>query len=96
MDRIDRYKCEETFRRLDDYVDRELSPDELHLVQQHLEVCAYCMLEFEFEASLVREVRQKLRAIPTPAGLLDRVLGAVRDARAESENPPPPEGPGSR
>ena len=33
---IDRYTCEEVVRRLDDYVDRELSPREMQLMRQHI------------------------------------------------------------
>jgi anti-sigma factor (TIGR02949 family) len=85
MASIDRYTCEETFRRLDDYVDRELTPEEMRLVKEHLEVCAFCILEFQFEASLLRQVRSKLRAVPAPEGLLGKVLGAIEDARSHPE-----------
>jgi hypothetical protein len=40
MTPLSRYTCEEAFRRLDDYLDRELSSDETELVREHLEVCA--------------------------------------------------------
>ena len=35
-DPLDRMSCEEAFRRLDDYLDRELSPDEMRQVEEHL------------------------------------------------------------
>jgi anti-sigma factor (TIGR02949 family) len=85
MRRIDRYTCDETFSRLDDYLDRELSPDEMRLVEEHLAVCAYCVLEFAYEANVLREVRAKLRSIQAPAGLIKRVLGAVAQAANESD-----------
>jgi len=34
-----RYTCEETFRRLEDYVDRELSAEEMERVREHLKTC---------------------------------------------------------
>jgi anti-sigma factor (TIGR02949 family) len=86
MASIDRYTCEETFRRLDDYVDRELTPEEMRLVKEHLEVCAFCILEFQFEASLLRQVRAKLRTVPAPEGLLGKVLGAIDQARNHPES----------
>jgi anti-sigma factor (TIGR02949 family) len=85
MAQIDRYTCEETFRRLDDYLDRELSAEEMRLVQEHLEVCAFCVLEFAFEANVLREVRTKLRAIPAPPGLMSKVMGAIAQARNDPE-----------
>jgi anti-sigma factor (TIGR02949 family) len=77
MAQIDRYTCQETFERLDDYLDRELGPEEMRLVVEHLEVCAYCILEFQFEARLLQDLRARVRAIPTPADLLEKVRGAL-------------------
>jgi hypothetical protein len=84
MARIDRYTCQETFERLNDYLDRELTPDEMRLVIEHLEVCAFCALEFKFEARLLQEVRAKLHAIPAPPGLLGKVRGALAQAQGEA------------
>jgi anti-sigma factor (TIGR02949 family) len=77
MAQIDRYTCQETFERLDDYLDRELGPEEMRLVVEHLEVCAYCILEFQFEARLLQELRARVRALPAPTGLLEKVRGAL-------------------
>jgi mycothiol system anti-sigma-R factor len=68
-----RYTCEETFRRLDDYLDRELSDLEMQRVRQHLETCAACAGEFAFEASVLSEVRSKLQRISAPPELLTKV-----------------------
>ena len=78
MTALTRYTCEEAFRRLDDYLDRELAPDERALVREHLEVCAGCAREFAFEASVLGGVRAKLRQIDVPADLQARVLLALR------------------
>ena len=77
MMHLSRYSCEEAFRRLDDYLDRELSPEETVLVKEHLEVCAGCAREFDFEASLMKGVRAKLRQIELPPTLQARILGAL-------------------
>jgi mycothiol system anti-sigma-R factor len=70
---LDRFTCEETFARLDDFVDRELSPDEMRKVQQHLDACAACAAEHRFEHSVIQGVREKLRRIEAPADLLARI-----------------------
>lgn len=75
---MNRYTCEEAFRRLDDYLDRELSPDETTLVQQHLEVCEGCAREFNFEASVIDHVRAKLRVANVPSDLAARVRAIAR------------------
>lgn len=74
--------CQETFRRLDDYLDRELSVEEVGRVQEHLQACAICAGEYEFEANVIAEVRAKLRRIEAPEDLLRRIsrrLATVRD-----------------
>ena len=80
MTHINRYTCEEAFRRLDDYLDRELSAEEMTLVHEHLDICAGCAREFNFEASVLRGVRQKLRQIDPPDSLQARILAALGKA----------------
>jgi len=81
MTHLSRYTCEEAFRRLDDYLDRELTPEETALVHEHLETCAGCAREFTFEASVLRGVREKLRQIDLPESLQSRILDVLNDRR---------------
>ena len=75
---LTRFTCEEAFRRLDDFLDRELSAPEMHLVREHLETCEGCAREFRFEASVIDGVRRKLRQIDVPPSLQARILAALR------------------
>jgi anti-sigma factor (TIGR02949 family) len=77
---LTRYTCEEAFQRLDDFLDRELSGEEMQLVEEHLNVCAVCAREFNFEASVLQSLRGKLRQINVPPDLQSRVLDAMKDA----------------
>jgi anti-sigma factor (TIGR02949 family) len=77
MTPLDRYTCEEAFRRIDDYLDRELTPEEMRLVQSHLEICEGCAREFRFEASVLQGVKRKLRQIDVPADFQSRLLAAL-------------------
>lgn len=70
--------CMEVFRRLDDYVDRELSPVEMSLVSAHLETCALCAREAGFETRLLDEVRRKLKKVELPPDLRDRIAERLR------------------
>jgi anti-sigma factor (TIGR02949 family) len=81
---IDRYTCQETFRRLDDYLDRELTPHEMQLVREHLEICAICTAEYTFEESVLHQVRAKLQRIAAPADLLTKITQAIRQAQGET------------
>ncbi len=81
MTRHDRLTCEEVFRRIDDYVDRELSAREMALVREHLETCAACATEYAFEAAVLGAVRDKVRRIDVPSDLLTRVEAQLEAAR---------------
>ena len=69
--------CREVFKRLDDYVDRELSPNERDGVHEHLEKCAHCAAEHDFEESFISCVREKLRRIEAPTELRDRIAASL-------------------
>jgi anti-sigma factor (TIGR02949 family) len=77
MAQIDRYTCEEVFRRLDDFLDRELPESERALVRQHLETCAVCASEYRFEESLLVRLKEKARKLSAPPDLLSRISGAL-------------------
>jgi anti-sigma factor (TIGR02949 family) len=75
-----RYSCEEAFARLADYVDRELSPDEIQRVDEHLETCIECAKEYAFEAGVLREIKERVRRIELPTSLrrkVDIILGSL-------------------
>lgn len=80
----DRFTCEEVFARLDDYLDRELTPDEARLVREHLDTCAACASEHRFEATVLDGVREKLRRLAIPSDLMARISARIAaDAAAE-------------
>ena len=65
--------CKEALARLDDFVDRELAPDELRLVERHMRICVGCAQKYRFEEGFVREVRAKIEQLETPADLMARI-----------------------
>ena len=65
--------CSEMVRRLDDYVDRALSPAELESVEAHLHECVTCARKFRFEISLMDGLRDRLHRITAPEDLLGRI-----------------------
>ncbi len=84
MSNLDRITCEDAFRKIDDYLDRELSDEDLTLIRGHLEICAACATEFEFERSVLDGVRAKLRRVAAPPDLLSRIARAIAADRAGS------------
>ena len=85
------FDCAEAFARLDDYLDRELSPDEMERVREHLEVCAVCAAEFRFEARVLEVLKSRIASLRAPDELRARVVQSV--ARARAGDPQPPTGP---
>lgn len=77
MSAVDRYTCQDVFRRLNDYLDRELSPAEMALVKEHLDTCAQCASEHAFEATVLLELKSKLRRIDVPQSLVDKVAAIL-------------------
>lgn len=86
MNAPSRYTCEDTFHRLDDYLDRALSAEELKMVRAHLDLCEVCAREYRFEASLLEQIRAKLRRIAMPEDLRSRIHAAL--AQAEKDGQP--------
>jgi anti-sigma factor (TIGR02949 family) len=86
MDRVDRLSCEEALRRLEDFLDRELTADAMHRVQVHLDTCKACTEKFEFERGTLNALREKLRQASVPPELragIARSLDAERRASGE-------------
>lgn len=69
----DRITCEDAFRRLDAFLDRELAPQELQRVEAHLETCVCCAREFAFEADVLQQVRVRVRRVAAPQALIERI-----------------------
>jgi anti-sigma factor (TIGR02949 family) len=73
----DRFTCEEIFARLDDFVDRELTSDEMRMVEEHLATCAACASEYRFEVGVLDGVRRKLRRLAVPPDLMARISARI-------------------
>ena len=87
MSHVDRYSCEEAFLRLEDYLDRELPADQMDCVRQHLETCAICASEYDFEQTVLDDVRGKLRRIRAPGDLMSRISTLIAAARGGDPSP---------
>ncbi len=72
--------CKETLARLDDYVDRELSPHEMRQVATHLKICAKCARLYHFERGFIEDMRAKVSEVQAPPELMGRVRLALRAA----------------
>jgi len=75
----DYYSCEEAVKRLNEYLDHEMTPEERVVVLKHLEICRPCLKRFSFEQTLVISLRQKVTLLCIPPSLRDKLHGLLHD-----------------
>jgi anti-sigma factor (TIGR02949 family) len=80
---VDYYSCEEAIKRLNEYLDHELTEEERTVVVKHLEICKPCFSRFTFEQNLIVSIRQKICGLSAPQNVKDKLKGLLR--------PPPKE-----
>jgi anti-sigma factor (TIGR02949 family) len=73
-----RTNCEETVRRLWDYLDRRLSQDDLDAIDRHLADCDKCPPHFDIERRFLDAVRAARSDAVAPDELRARILGILR------------------
>ena len=72
--------CKEVLARLDDYLDRELSPRDQQQVAAHLKVCSHCAQLYHFERGFVEDVRNKAVQVQAPPELMNQISQSLRAA----------------
>lgn len=77
MTQLSRTNCEEAFRLLNDFLDRRLTAAETRIIEEHLEICAWCAREFNFETSVLYGLKRKVRQLEVPPGLAARILSQL-------------------
>lgn len=75
---FDFYSCEECIKRLNDYLDHELSPEEREDVVKHLNLCKPCLERFHFEENLIVSLRKKTADICASAKLREKLARLIK------------------
>jgi len=75
--------CHEALARLDDFLDRELSPAEMRQVRFHLRLCGKCARKFAWQREYLLALRQCLEHL-APSGDV-AALKARLDVALQSE-----------
>ncbi len=70
--------CVQTTARLHLYIDRELTADEIDIVQQHLESCPHCECRFHFDIRIKRLIHERCTIAHAPAHLREAVMRLAR------------------
>jgi anti-sigma factor (TIGR02949 family) len=73
----DKCSCKEAFEKLDDYLFRELTPEEIKRLELHLCECIHCANAYKFEGKMLACVKKKIEQIALPADLKERVRAAL-------------------
>lgn len=66
--------CIESVARLHLYIDRELSAEEVTIVQQHLSNCSSCECRFHFDMKIKRLIHERCTIEHAPTHLREAVL----------------------
>ena len=75
----DFYSCEDAVRRLNEYLDHELTEGERVVVLKHLEICRPCLRRFTFEQTLMVSLRQRVTVLCVPSALREKLHGLLRE-----------------
>ena len=71
-------QCFETVQRLQTFIDRELSEQEVGVVRFHLDKCPPCQHLFHFEERLRRLVQTRACTETAPPSLRESILSRMR------------------
>ena len=75
--------CREAIALLADYLDRELTPEHLAVIEQHLAICAPCRAYFA-TYDKTRELAARVQRVEMPAGMKERLRRLLLDAGSEA------------
>ncbi len=70
--------CQECHERLYPYLDRELGPEEVAKVREHLEECGGCESEVVIERVFLDRVRGSQTSDVAPPGVRERLIIRLR------------------
>ncbi len=74
--------CVEVVARLHLYIDRELSDEEIVIVQQHLETCKLCDCRFHFDMKVKRLIHEHCATERAPEYLREKVMHMFHSSRS--------------
>ena len=75
--------CMQATARLHLYIDRELSEEEVIIVQQHLEGCPSCECRFHFDERLKKLVHERCTIERAPKHLREAIMKLARGEQVQ-------------
>jgi mycothiol system anti-sigma-R factor len=74
--------CREVLDKVYEYLDAEVTPDDVAKIRQHLDECAPCLREYDIEDHLKALVRRSCHE-SAPADLRTRIMLRITQVRVE-------------
>lgn len=76
--------CKETLAHLDNYLDRELSLQEIKQVERHLRICHHCSQIFATEARFLQALKGKIQRVETNDTDVTSLLNRIKNTLSET------------
>jgi len=76
------YDCQETKRHVHEYLQQELTEQELTDITSHLAGCDSCEEEYDFEVLFTKVIQRSCTDVP-PQELADQILSKIRQTLEE-------------
>jgi mycothiol system anti-sigma-R factor len=76
--------CREVLNRVYEYLDSEVTPDDVAKIRQHLDECGPCLQEYDLENHLKALVRRSCHE-SAPAGLRMRIMMQITQIRVQMD-----------
>lgn len=77
------FDCQETKRHVHEFLQEELSDQEMADITSHLANCDSCEEDYDFEVLFNQVIKRSCEEAP-PQELADRILGKIRDVLQEN------------
>lgn len=69
--------CRRAAQKLHEYLDKELSPEDVSLIEEHLEDCGHCAGFVEFDKALRALIKKKVADPKLSDDLKQRILNQI-------------------
>jgi mycothiol system anti-sigma-R factor len=74
--------CAQALARVYEYLDGELSPNDLDRIREHIEDCGPCLQQYDLDIALKALVRRSCQE-SAPADLRERIMVKITEIRIE-------------
>ena len=78
-------ECSEVLHRIYEYLDGEMSPDDVRRVASHLAECQPCLAEHDLDVALKQAVRRSCSGESAPAAVRLQIMQRITTVRLDQD-----------